>query len=373
MLPREQSNSAGRVGSDERQGIGPPSGGRFCRCGAWWGQLGQEPTVALYVQHLVGIFREVRRLLAPWGTCWLNLGDSYATNNHSAASNGHPTRHQKGSPQRGDEIVERRLGGLKPKDLVGVPWRVALALQEDGWWLRSDIIWHKPNPMPESVRDRPTRAHEYVSLLTKSERYFYDALAVAETASVGARGSRFDQGKTWVTQRRVGKGYRDTALRNLRTVWTIPPEPFPGAHFAVFPTKLAERCVLAGSPAAGVCSICGRPWEPVVERVRSPRGAYAGKPFATGSASERMRGAVAGARAAGGDHDQPFPSPRVTGHRPTCPCAAPARPALVLDPFCGAGSTGVAALRHGRRFLGIDLSADYLAMARERLLRACSP
>lgn len=211
-------------------------------------QIGLEQTVEAYVAELVGVFRLVRRVLADDGVVWLNLGDSYAT----AGGNGDQGK----AGQRADRtFTASRLpargvvDGLKPKDLIGVPWRVAFALQADGWWLRSEVIWHKPNPMPESVRDRPTKAHEQVFLLAKGERYFYDAAAVAEAVVKGSSGSLFTAGKTAGHQLcRSGQGERrESTARNRRTVWTIPPSPFKGSHFAVMPPALVEPCVLAGS------------------------------------------------------------------------------------------------------------------------------
>lgn len=194
------------------------------------GQIGLEPTPTAYVDALVGVFREVRRVLRDDGTLWLNLGDSYT----STAQGG--------------------VTGLKAKDLIGIPWRVAFALQADGWYLRQDIIWHKPNPMPESVRDRCTKAHEYLFLLSKSERYFFDAGAMREPA-VGKNhhdltGGRYKPpGQTGHTGSRNVPAEAPDGLRNRRSVWTIATSPYKGAHFATFPPALVEPCVLAGSRA----------------------------------------------------------------------------------------------------------------------------
>lgn len=212
-------------------------------------QIGLEPTPAEYVANLVTVFREVYRVLRSDGTLWLNLGDSY---NGSGGVGGNGKQHtNQGSVDR----LGNRAGwpGLKPKDLVGIPWRVAFALQADGWWLRQDIIWHKPNPMPESVRDRCTKAHEYVFLLAKSERYYYDAEAVAEAAEYGHRGSRFDTGKTAEHgMQRSQQGERDdSGTRNRRSVWTVSTKPYSGAHFATMPPDLVEPCILAGCPEGG--------------------------------------------------------------------------------------------------------------------------
>ena len=220
-------------------------------------EMGGEPTPDDYVHELVAVFRDVRRVLRPDGTAWVELGDSYAgagdsTHVRPGSSPDGPRAHRGAGPRDG----LRAVAGYKPKDLLGMPWRVALALQADGWWLRSAVIWSKPNPMPESVGDRPTTAHSYVFLLAAGERYFYDAEAIAESAAYGYREGGMRSGAYLnnhaylnsdmdYTKRTVGGGVGGT--RNARTVWTIPPEPFPEAHFATFPQALAERCILAGS------------------------------------------------------------------------------------------------------------------------------
>jgi site-specific DNA-methyltransferase (adenine-specific) len=225
-----------------------------CRCGAIRqdSQLGLEPTPEEFVANMVDVFREVRRVLRKDGTCWVNLGDSYA-----ASGGDDRNGSSDGAVGRGDRPNERRRAGLKPKDLVGIPWRVAFALQADGWYLRSDIIWAKPNPMPESVTDRPTKSHEYLFLLTKSARYYYDADAVREAAEYGYSPTpmMFDGIGDAASQpeRKFGAVQQGGGgSRNLRTVWNIATQPYPGAHFATFPSKLVEPCVKAGSPAGGV-------------------------------------------------------------------------------------------------------------------------
>lgn len=262
------------------------------------GQLGLEKTPEDYVARMVEVFREVRRVLQNDGTCWVNLGDSYAgcrgnteekpgiDNKSARGGNGLPVG------------IRKDVSGLKPKNLVGIPWRVAFGLQADGWYLRSDIIWSKPNPMPESVMDRPTKAHEYLFLLTKGERYFYDHEAIKEPATDTGRVNGRDGRDEDPAARPPGSNPRTlkrldyTGLgRNKRTVWTIATQAFPKAHFATFPEALVEPCILAGCPIGG----------------------------------------------------------------------------MVLDPFCGSGTTGVVALRYGRDFLGIELNQEYAAMARNRI------
>jgi DNA modification methylase len=258
------------------------------------GQLGLEETPEAFVAEMVDVFREARRVLRADGTLWLNIGDSYSNIGKRGGSTsgkhgpsvstgglldkrGH--RGERLANGRGDQEAilrrktvgtppptqARRLGGegLKPKDLVGIPWMVAFALRADGWYLRSDIIWAKPNPMPESVADRPTKAHEYIFLLTKSEAYYYDAKAIAEPGSMRAPGGK---GATKYQKANDAAGddrmrttaglarLRDTVFeaRNKRTVWTVGSEPYPGSHFATFPTKLVEPCILAGCPAGGL-------------------------------------------------------------------------------------------------------------------------
>lgn len=225
------------------------------------GQIGLEPTFPEYIANLVDVFREVRRVLRDDGTLWLNLGDCYATGGGKVGSCPGGGAQGEAWAERGAMTQPNRLPrpGLKPKDLVGIPWRVAFALQDDGWYLRSDVIWHKPNPMPESVTDRPTKAHEYMFLLSKSERYFYDAEAVMEVGSGRAPGNRTHKGATAYAggdeHHRTKEGLCNVGARdkrNRRDVWTIPTMPFADAHFATMPPALAEPCVLAGSPVGGV-------------------------------------------------------------------------------------------------------------------------
>lgn len=245
--------------------------GSTCRhCGARRidSQLGLEETPDAYVANMVAVFREVRRVLKPDGTLWLNLGDSYAgswgnqgrTEERGTQRPINAPMMQEVSdgryPERGSKTGSlERTPGLKPKDLCGIPWKVAFALQADGWWLRSDIIWSKPSPMPESVTDRPTKAHEYVFLLSKSATYFYDAKAIAEPAltagdiggftSHQAIGANVKPTGNQIPER--GRAYVRKDIRNARSVWSIVSEPYDGAHFAVMPSALAARCILAGS------------------------------------------------------------------------------------------------------------------------------
>jgi DNA modification methylase len=338
------------------------------------GQIGLEPTLDEFVAALVGVFREVRRVLRDDGTVWLNLGDSYANSARGNAPGDIESSNLSGGGGYQDGIArggfdKSRLPGVKQKDLLGVPWMVAFALRADGWYLRSDIIWSKPNPMPESVTDRPTKAHEYVFLLSKGPRYSYDADAIREEAQDW--GSRDRSGPLYdgsVGPQSGHTGLRDLnhteSGRNKRSVWTVATQPFPGAHFATFPPKLIEPCILAGCPERA-CGECGAPWERIVERTaadaaamrpKDPRQFLGASPKSTLGHSNSHDGAVRVGQA------------RTLGFAPSCGHDAPHVPGVVLDPFAGAGTTGMVALRHGRSFVGCELSADYVRLARDRII-----
>lgn len=350
------------------------AGASCSRCGAWLGQLGLEPTPEMYVEHLVQVFREVRRVLRRDGTLWLNLGDCYASPGKGGPWDEDRRQKNTGRKLYSQQANRGRYPGLKPKDLVGIPWMVAFALRSDGWWLRSDIIWEKLNCLPESVTDRPTRAHEYVFLLSRRERYFYDSAAIREPhaeksftvhttprkgSGIESKGERFN---AWLEE---GRGRQLHPLgRNKRSVWAIPTEPFPGAHFAVFPEALVEPCILAGTSEYGVCPQCGAPWERVIEEERT---------FESGSGrSGNMPVGKHGARYQGGGatldvRRGPCIKIATIGWRPTCSCGIlETVPATVLDPFCGSGTTLVVAQRLGRHSVGIDINPDYIEMARRR-------
>ena len=346
------------------------------------GQLGLERTPEEYVSRLVKVFREVRRVLRRDGTLWVNLGDSYATGAGKVGAC--PGGGEQGErwnkhhmPQTPDgknpncsvptfQPNRMPIPGLKPKDLVGIPWRVAFALQADGWWLRSDIIWSKPNPMPESVTDRPTKAHEYLFLLTKSARYYYDAGAIKEPAVKGAAGSTFHEGKTATHQldRASEKDRVEDGTRNRRSVWTIPTQPFPEAHFATFPEALVEPCILAGCPAQ-CCPKCGKGYERITESTKTFESGSGrsgnpinGKQDLTASKTNSTPDIRKG----------PCVQTRTLGFRPACDCGdAASVPGTVLDPFAGSGTVGAVAVRCDRRFLGIELSPSYCEMARRRI------
>jgi DNA modification methylase len=345
------------------------------------GQIGLEATPDAFVAKMVEVFREVRRVLADDGTCWLNLGDSYASSGRSdrKESPGVGAKQEMKKPGR---KLEWQAGGghnftwfipafgtkIKSKDLLGIPWRVAFALQADGWYLRSDIIWHKPNPMPESVRDRPTKAHEYVFLLSKQPQYYYDAEAVREKAGEATRrAASFRNGGVYTGGRSFnnsGSTEKDThgdgdpsAGRNARTVWTITPRPFKGAHFATFPAELAERCIKAGSSERGKCPECGAAWVRVVER----------ETFGNWN-PHRAQSLEMGARKPSGQAKwAAYIPPVTTGWRPTCSHDLEPVPDVVLDPFAGAGTVGLVCQRLGRDHLGVELNPAYRQMAIDRI------
>lgn len=288
------------------------------------GQIGLERTPAEYIKTMVDIFRDVRRILKPEGTLWLNMGDSYAGSGKGYGDKNEDRKYT--SAARARTLKKAVTPGLKPKDMMGIPWRLAFALQEDGWYLRQDIIWHKPNPMPESVKDRCTKAHEYVFLLSKSPTYFFDGEAIKEPAAgrdapmpmgwgVGdqprtskelqksgvhrkdaqhskhggsGKGFKTHSGNTVVLADGTIKTYDE---RNKRSVWSIGAKPFKEAHFATFPEELIKPMILAGCPQGGVC----------------------------------------------------------------------------LDPFMGAGTTALVAKKLDRHFVGIELNPKYIKIAKKRL------
>ena len=318
------------------------------------GQLGLEATPDEYVARMVEVFREVRRVLRDDGTLWLNLGDSYAGGKGGGGKGG-----EHGQQFKGNQVVPP---GLKPKDLVGIPWRVAFALQADGWWLRSDIIWHKPSPMPESVTDRPTKAHEHIFLLAKSARYFYDADAVREAGVYSGPpkpGHRAEDGYPGQIPRAGNLGRPAETGRNARDVWTITTKPYAAAHFAVSPPEIPKRCIQAGTSERGACAECGAPWERVVERTP-----MVVKPGPGRLAKQDANGEIA-RTACGGTMTQ-APTSTTTGWRPTCDHDAPAVPCVVLDPFLGSGTTAQAAQDLGRRWLGCELNPEYAPLIDKR-------
>ena len=321
------------------------------------GQIGLEESPEAYVSKLVEVFREVRRVLKKEGTLWLNLGDSYA----SAWASGR--RNVIGNPSRTNRII--RMGdGLKEKDLIGIPWMVAFALRADGWYLRQDIIWSKNNCMPESVTDRCTKSHEYLFLFAKSQRYYFDSEAIKEPSVTNDPRRPYTSKGAWEMDGRapeqIHSGERragnDFSKRNKRSVWKVNTVPYREAHFATFPPALIEPCILAGTSERGVCPGCGMPWIRQVEHKnmvirKTDRMADLGEFGRTQSSGTMLSP----------------PETKTIGWLPSCQCSCDPVPAVVLDPFFGAGTTGLVAKKLGRHYIGIELNEAYIGMAQKRV------
>jgi DNA modification methylase len=339
--------------------------------------LGEESTPEAYIGHLILVMREMWRVLRDDGTCWVNLGDSYAASpgqrkdTDAAGAKQQSNNGSVGAPSR-------HVSTLKPKDLCLIPARFALAAQADGWYIRNDIIWAKPNPMPESVTDRCTKAHEYVWLMAKSQRYFYDAEAVKEQ-SVDPEGSAkryesaFNVGEKETNGQGRPNGGSNTAgmkvfsgTRNRRTVWNVSVASFSGAHFATWPPKLVEPMILAGTSARGVCPACGSPWERVTENGLTAHDGETDSAYEKGTSANRLALLRQAARERGEEYTS---AKQTTGWRATCECPpADPIPATVLDPFNGSGTSGTVALDLGRAYIGVDISKEYVTeLAEERI------
>lgn len=341
------------------------------------GQLGLEETPEEYVGKLVAVFREARRVLRDDGVLWLNLGDSY----NSSGPNNHDKSHVIGTTKLKGQPGTHGWSELKPKDLIGIPWRVAFALQADGWWLRMDNIWEKPNAMPESVTDRPTKAHEYVFLMSKSERYFYDNEAIREPyQSSGSSVLRDKHAEGYQANysggNRFSAGARDyynKGGRNKRSVWTVSTKPFPGAHFATFPPDLIEPMILAGTSEKGCCSKCGAPYERVIELGEPLRewqaacgadslGGYQGQATKDYEQAKAQDASATKARILAGMRER-----KTVDWVATCECdAGEPVPCTVLDPFGGSGTVSLIAQELVRSSVYIDINKDYVDMAVER-------
>jgi len=360
------------------------------RCGARRvdKQLGLEKTPAAYVDQLVQVFQEVRRVLRDDGTLWLVLGDSY-----SGSGKGIGSGHGKAVITDNDMAkTDWSQAGLKRKQLCMIPARAALALQADGWWLRSDIIWEKANAMPESVTDRPTKSYEHIFLLTKSPTYFWDGDSIREPFVYPDREYRRETeyhktfGLLKSGNRTTGglhngrKRYGDASKgRNVRDVWTIPTEPFSESHFAVFPQALVERCIKAGTSEKGCCPKCGSPWIRVVKKSAASHKAETHSAYPSGSSVGRLALLRQAARIAGAEY---CAAKKTVGWQPSCNCVGCGDidfggmdvtnsyptpiPCTVLDCFVGSGTTLLVAQRLGRNAIGIELNPKYCDMARKR-------
>ncbi len=338
--------------------------GEVCgRCGAVRldAQLGLEPTPDEYMAKMVEVFAEVRRVMRDDGTLWLNLGDSYTSGGRSDYGSISPNTKQASHANIKHTPRSQQPPGLKPKDLCGIPWRLALALQADGWYLRQDIIWHKPNPMPESCTDRCTKSHEYIFLLSKRARYYYDAEAIKEPAVYagqprGGSTNRYEQNA-------AGMDNREYDTRNKRSVWTVNTAPYPDAHFATYPPDLIEPCIMAGA-AAKCCAECGTPWEREVEKSRTFESGSGRSGNAIGGKQDPVQG--------GGETMDIRRGPVVhtvtLGWAPACKCnTTETQASIVLDPFAGSGTTMQVAHKHGCRSIGIELNPEYAELIVKRI------
>jgi DNA modification methylase len=327
------------------------------------GQLGLEKTPEEFIERMVEVFRGVWRVLRDDGTLWLNIGDSYAGNglgySPDAPSNKAGSKQTTNAGTHHGQVT--RMGdGLKPKDLCLIPERLALALQADGWYVRSRIAWCKKSSMPESVTDRPTSAWEHLWLLTKSARYYYDAEAVKQpsTERPSGNGQRKDNHNP-----SAGFGVSipyepDGTGANLRNYWVLGPEPYPEAHFATFPSEIPRRCIKAGTSQKGACSECGAPWERVVDLKPSDSKS-------SGGAWDTEHIQIAKGKTRPGNFVDRQAT--TTGWQPTCDCDAEVVPCTVLDPFLGSGTTAAVAQELDREWVGIELNPEYAALAEKRI------
>lgn len=338
-------------------------------------ELGSESTVEEFVANLVGVLRLLRPALHPTATCWINLGDSYANDGKWGGATG--GKHAAGlhgadGPGRG-----RTASGLPPKCLTLAPARFAIAMVEDGWILRNDIIWHKPNPMPESVTDRCTTSHEHVFLFAKRPTYWADMEAIREPQSESTL-LRFREGQAPRTR---GQKFRptdevreyDTGAgilpngRSARDVWAIPTAGFPGAHYATFPPELARRCIRAGCPPR-VCARCGAPWARETASGNPSKWANAGGVDRSGGAARTGNPQTsAGLHRNGG---MLVNTRQTLGWRAACACDAGTRPGVVMDPFLGSGTTALVAVQENRDWLGVDLDGRSVSWVAGRLAGA---
>lgn len=325
-------------------------------------QIGLEASVDAFVATMVEVFAGVWRVLRDDGVCWVNLGDSYSNKPCADGSD-----FKDGRSNRGSRKSAGLVAGLKPKDLIGVPWRVAFAFQAAGWYLRDAVIWHKPNPMPGSQRDRCTSSYEFVFQLTKRGRYFWDMEAVKKPASTPWHGVGIDRNAV-IGQQWTSNAFSDPSSasgdRIPRNVWTIPTYGFSEAHFATFPPALPEKCIKATTSDKGCCAACGAPWLRLVESERVPTR----KGENTKADYEAFRAARnAGLSFGNRDPQRHVSETRTIGWSAGCKCAAEIVPCRVLDPFAGAGTTVMVARRMQRHAVGIELNPEYAAMARRRV------
>lgn len=348
----------------------------------WSGCLGLEPDPRDFVKHIVEVFAEVWRVLRDDGTLWLNFGDSYARTGGKGSHRG-ATSILKDRKIASEQLMRNGVPdvwALQSKSLIGIPWRVAFAMAESSWILRSEVIWHKRSAMPESVGDRPTRAHEHIFLFAKQSKYYFDSLGASEPASANSRPRGSGKGKKNTTRAEGGKNNDSfnaarpglVEMRNMRTVWTLSTEMLKEKHFAAFPSKLVERCLKAGISIGGVCEACGAPRHRVIESERVPTRPGGASKCHNPRPSQHDEspyldhtGAVVGNR----DPERHVTKKTTVGWRHGCECAGPAgiaRP-VVLDPFAGSGTTLLVAMAMGCDAVGLELNPAYIEIAKRRI------
>lgn len=375
------------------------------------GQMGSEESPEEFITSMVRVFSEVKRVLKNSGTCWINIGDSYSSgasgdnmqNRSVQAMAGNVQMPGDGDRKKNGSVYRKPLKHdiIKPKDLIGIPWMLAFALRADGWYLRQDIIWHKPNSMPEPVKDRCTKSHEYIFMLSKSRNYYYDSFSIKEKVSEKtheryadhkwANGNTVEKAHSFHQPKenqnkarkmaKAGTGIKNNTsfdeamavmpdMRNKRSVWSVSTEVFPEAHFATYPQALILDCVKSGSSEHGCCSQCGAPYERILE----PSASYAavlgtgyhdhkedGSRGMTQTNGTNIQNKMRDAGIGGAEYES-------KGWKKTCSCeVVEIQPALVLDPFMGAGTTALVSRKLYRDFVGIELNPEYISIAERRL------
>ena len=319
------------------------------------GQFGLEKTYQEYVANTVKVFETFKPKLKDTATIWWNVGDSYSSGKRTSTTN----QSLRGGKDYGVTRTPVQ-NGIKEKDLLMIPNRVAIALQDAGWYIRSEIIWHKPNPMPESIKDRPTSCHEKIWLITKNKKYYYDAQSIKEpvvTPIDAKSGHKFGGNKTTKKLNATisGKKWKYSSTRNKRNVWTITTKPFKDAHFATFPKDLIEPCIKAGCPEK-VCVKCGKPQVKELYRDKSTLPVKRNKRDGDGD------------RAVGGVYQKWLEeNPPQIKVKPSCDCNADFKPGIVLDTFGGSGTTGIVAALNNRNAILIELNKEYISIANKRI------
>lgn len=340
-------------------------------------QLGLEETPEEYVENMVQLFREVKRILKPTGTLWLNLGDSYMGGGRDLGKSLENASSLNGNAYKnGMRCVPptKKIEGYKSKDLVGIPWMVAFALRKDGWYLRQDIIWQKPNPMPESVTDRCTKSHEYIFLLSKSPKYYYDNESIKEPSidkesyegrrkrTGGKRENEYADIFLKQNFSKVPEG-QTYEMKNKRSVWNVTLKGFKEAHFATYPEELIEPMIKAGCPEK-VCSKCGKPLEIKIIKEPIPEDC---KTYLEGEIGDMVQSGSMIGWVTNNKYNEFIKTRKIEKQEIKCDCNEPFAKGIVLDPFMGAGTTAVVAKKLKRNWIGIDLNPEYIKIAEKRI------